>query len=187
MRNIDNESLVAAAANGDQESWEILVNRYADLVWAVARSFRLSRADAADVSQATWLRLVEHLHDIRDPSQVGSWLVTTARCEALAVLRRAVRSLPVGHWWQLDIPDQRAEEPDAHVMRDADAAEVRRAFRRLSTNCQQLLLLLLAEPAPSYSQISAALDMPVGSIGPTRARCLRTLRRLLDVEKALDG
>jgi DNA-directed RNA polymerase specialized sigma24 family protein len=72
-------------------------------------------------------------------------------------------------------------------MRDADAAEVRRAFRRLSTNCQQLLLLLLAEPAPSYSQISAALDMPVGSIGPTRARCLRTLRRLLDVEKALDG
>jgi RNA polymerase sigma factor (sigma-70 family) len=187
MPYINDASLVAAAADGDRESWEMLVNRYAGLVWAVARGFRLSRADAADVSQATWLRLVEHLPDIRDPSQIGSWLVTTARREALAVLRRAVRSLPVGHLWQLDIPDPQAETPDVRIVRDADAAEVRRAFRRLSTSCQQLLLLLLAEPAPSYAEVSAALNMPVGSIGPTRARCLRTLRRLLDVEKALDG
>jgi RNA polymerase sigma factor, sigma-70 family len=187
MRDLDNGRLIAAAADGDQQSWEILVDRYADLVWAVARGFQLSLADAADVSQATWLRLVEHLHDIRDPNQIGNWLVTTARREALAVLRRAVRSLPMSHLWQLDGPDPQAETPELRMMRASDEATVRRAFRQLSTNCQQLLRLLLADPPPSYAEVSAALNMPIGSIGPTRARCLRTLRRLLDAEGAPDG
>lgn len=184
MNDMDNATLIAAAAGGDQRSWEILVDRYADLVWAVTRGFRLSRADAADVSQATWLRLVEHLHRIRDPNQVGSWLVTTARREALAVLREAVRTLPMGHQWQLDGPDPQAETPDVAVARAADVAEVRLAFRRLPVNCQRLLHLLLADPPPSYAEVGAALTMPVGSIGPTRARCLRALRRLLDGEEA---
>lgn len=183
----DNRTLLTAAADGDQRSWEILVDRYADLVWAVARGFRLSQADAADVSQATWLRLVEHLRDIREPDQLGSWLITTARREALAVLRRAARALPIGDNWQLDGPDPHAESPDGRAVRTAEAAAVRRAFRRLPVNCQHLLHLLLVDPPPTYAEIGGALGMPIGSIGPTRARCLNSLRRLLDGEVARDG
>lgn len=183
----DNGRLLAAAADGDQRSWAILVDRYAQLVWTVARSFRLDGADAADVSQATWLRLVEHLRDIREPNQLGSWLVTTARREALALLRRSMRAVPTGDAWRLDLPDLTAETPDGRVVRSDDAAAVRRAFRRLPVNCQQLLYVLLAEPTPSYAEVGAALGMPIGSIGPTRARCLSSLRRLLTGLEVQDG
>jgi len=188
MTNLDNRSLLAAAANGDQRSWEVLVDRYTNLVWAVARSFRLGPIDAADVSQATWLRLVEHLDDIREPDQLGSWLVTTARREALAVLRRAARAgTPTGEPWLLERPDPAAESPDEWAVRADDAATVRRAFLRLPVNCQRLLHVLLVEPAPTYAEVGAALGMPVGSIGPTRARCLSSLRRLLTAQGAHDG
>lgn len=183
----DNARLLAAAANGDQRSWSVLVDRYGQLVWTVARSFRLDRADAADVSQATWLRLVEHLHDIRDPNQLGSWLVTTARREALALLRRSLRAVPAGDAWRLDRPDLTAETPDGQVVRSDDVAAVRRAFRRLPVNCQQLLYVLLAEPTPTYAEVGAALSMPIGSIGPTRARCLSSLRRILTGLGVPDG
>src|SRR5262245_56865641 len=104
----DNGSLLVAAADGDQGAWSTLDDPYADLVWTVARSVRLDQADAADISQATWLRLVEHLRDIRDPAQLGSWLVTTARREALALLRRSARAVPTGDSWRLDGADPTA-------------------------------------------------------------------------------
>ena len=187
MTEIDNGRLLAAAADGDQRSWEILVNHYAHLVWTVARSFRLDRADAADVSQTTWLKLVEHLRDIREPERLGSWLVTTARREALALVRQSGRTVPTGEAWRLDWPDLTAEPPDGRAVRSDDAAAVRRAFRRLPVNCQQLLHVMLADPAPTYAEIGAALGMPVGSIGPTRARCLANLGRLLAGEDHRDG
>jgi RNA polymerase sigma factor (sigma-70 family) len=187
LTEIDNGRLLAAAADGDQRSWEILVNHYAHLVWTVARSFRLDRADAADVSQTTWLKLVEHLRDIREPERLGSWLVTTARREALALVRQSGRTVPTGEAWRLDWPDLTAEPPDGRAVRSDDAAAVRRAFRRLPVNCQQLLHVMLADPAPTYAEIGAALGMPVGSIGPTRARCLANLGRLLAGEDHRDG
>lgn len=181
-----NAALLRAAAAGDQRAWESIVDRYANLVWSVARSFQLGRSDAADVSQATWLRLVEHVDDVRDPEKLGSWLATTARREAIALLRKGGRDVPagsagdfVGHVGVQIGLDPVEDEPDAGVLRDERDAALWQEFRALSGQCQQLLRVLIADPPPSYAEVSAALDVPIGSIGPTRKRCLGTLRRRL--------
>ena len=172
--------LLERAAAGDQSAWVRIVDRYAPLVWSVARSFRLSSADAADVHQATWLRLVEQLDSIRDPERLGAWLATTARREALALLRRASRDLPTGDMHLLEprfdssAPDQ---APESEMLRRERDEDLWNAIGKLPGNCRNLLRLLLIDPPPSYAEVSAALDIPVGSIGPTRARCLEHLRR----------
>ena len=172
--------LLGRAAAGDQSAWTRIVDRYAPLVWSVARSFRLNAADAADVHQATWLRLVEQMDSIRDPERLGAWLATTARREALALLRRASRDLPTGDMHLLEprlsssAPDQ---DPGTELLRRERDEDLWNAIGRLPGNCRNLLRLLLVDPAPSYAEVSAALDIPVGSIGPTRARCLEHLRR----------
>ena len=168
--------LVRHASQGDQQAWDELVVRYAGLVWAVARSHRLCEADAADVAQATWLKLVVHLTRLREPAALGGWLATTARRECLRVLRDAGRVVPCG------------EAPDAddgcriedHLLLSERDTQLRCAFARLGRRDQALLRMLAADPAPSYDEIGAALDMPVGSIGPTRARALTRLRREID-------
>jgi RNA polymerase sigma factor (sigma-70 family) len=179
MAEPDVASLLAAACEGDQRSWESIVHRYAGLVWSVARSYRLGSADAADVSQATWLRLVEHLHEIRDSERLGAWLATTARREAIALLRRAGRDGPPTDPTDLDRPDGAGEPVDQGLLRAERDIQLWRAFGTLPGSCQRLLRVLLADPAPSYAEASEALGMPVGSIGPTRARCLDTLRKRL--------
>ncbi|MGI5237367.1 RNA polymerase sigma factor [Dactylosporangium sp. CA-139066] len=181
-----NAALLRAAAAGDQQAWESIVDRYANLVWSVARSFSLGQSDAADVSQATWLRLVEHVDDVRDADKLGSWLATTARREAIALLRKGGRDVPagsagdfVGHLGvQIGLAPVE-DEPDAGMLRDERDAMLWQEFRALSGQCQQLLRVLIADPPPSYAEVSAALDVPIGSIGPTRKRCLGTLRRRL--------
>src|SRR4051794_17934735 len=170
-------ALVRAAADGDQAAWDAVVDRFASLVWSVARSHRLSAADAADVSQTTWLRLAEHIGRLRDPDRVAGWLATTARNECLKVLRHAGRQIPV----DLDDyePPSTTAPPDRVLLTDERDAVVWREFDGISPRCQQLLRLLLHEPAVSYQEIGDLLDMPIGSIGPTRARCLGTLRQRL--------
>lgn len=178
---MDTVALLESAAGGDQRAWDSIVDRYSRLVWSVARSFRLSAADAADVHQSTWLRLVEQLGRIRDPQRLGAWLATTARREALALLRRAGRDLPTGDPLTLESPDatQAEPEPDEGVLRRERDRDLWRAFGRLPGNCQSLLRLLLIDPPPSYAEVSAALELPIGSIGPTRSRCLDQLRRMV--------
>jgi RNA polymerase sigma factor (sigma-70 family) len=181
----ENAALLRAAAAGDQKAWESIVDRYANLVWSVARSFQLGQSDAADVSQATWLRLVEHVDAVREADKLGSWLATTARREAIALLRKSGRDVPAGaagDFGHLGAPgpaDRVQDEPDAGVLRDERDAALWQEFQTLSRQCQQLLRVLIADPPPSYTEVSAALDMPIGSIGPTRKRCLGTLRRRL--------
>jgi DNA-directed RNA polymerase specialized sigma24 family protein len=136
----DVADLVRRAADGDEHAWAALVERFASLVWAVARGQGLGRADAAEVSQTTWLRLAEQLSLIRDPERLGSWLATTARRESLRTLRRETRSVS------------------------------------LSPSCKALLSELLADPQPTHAELSDVFEMPIGSIGPTRARCLDRLR-----------
>jgi RNA polymerase sigma factor (sigma-70 family) len=178
--------LVLAARQGDKASWEALVHRYSGLVWSVARGYRLGLADAADVFQTTWLRLAEHIGRISNPGQVGAWLATTARREALRTARGAARTIPaddaamvaLGH---VDRHSPEVAALDAEQARlDAErAAGAWRAFGGLSARCRELLRVLIASPPPSYAEVAAALGMPVGSIGPTRARCLRRLRERL--------
>ena len=178
MSDASPADLVAAAARGDQGAWDALVDRFAGLVWSVARAHRLSAADAADVSQTTWLRLVEHLDRLRDPEHVGGWLATTARHEALRVLRRGGRESSQDTT-DLDLEDVRTPRPeDAALLRERDTL-LWQALDGLGDRCRVLLRALAASPPPSYAEISSALAMPVGSIGPTRARCLDHLRREL--------
>lgn len=170
-------TLVRDAKLGDQRAWDALVARYGGMVWAVARAHRLCDADAADASQATWLKLLEHLGDIKDARAVGGWLATTARRECLRILRNAGRFEPLA-----DVPetaDCGPELDDALLTGERDT-HLWRAFEALGPRDQALLRMLAADPAPSYEEIGAALGMPVGSIGPTRARALARLRRAVD-------
>src|SRR4051812_487368 len=123
--------LVPAAAAGDRAAWDRIVDRYAQLVWAVARGFGLGAADAADVCQATWLRLVEHLGDLRNPAGLGSWLATTARREAVNLLRKR-REVPLVEY---DAPADGPVPGDELLTGERDR-ELWRAFRRLPDRCQ---------------------------------------------------
>jgi RNA polymerase sigma factor (sigma-70 family) len=180
VADFDPVSAVAAAASGDQRAWEAIVSAYSGLVWAIARGYRLSSADAADVFQGTWLRLVEHLGDIRDATRLGGWLATAARREALALLRRTSRSLPVDDLEAMvGAVGGTSPAVEDELLRTEEYQAVWQAFGRLSGNCQRLLRVAFADPPPRYEEISAALDMPIGSIGPTRTRCLASLRTFL--------
>lgn len=172
--------LIQRAAEGHRWAWERLVAQYSRLIWAMTRDFKLSESDAADVVQATWLRLLEHIARIEHPDRVGSWLATTARHECLRHIAARKRLVLVQ-----DDDDALAEavshqpEVDERLLADERAQAVRDALSRLPWRWQRLLELLMSDPPASYLEISAQLDLPVGSIGPTRGRCLERLRELL--------
>ncbi|MHB8245765.1 MAG: RNA polymerase sigma factor [Acidimicrobiales bacterium] len=178
--------LVAAAKEGDGDAWRALVARYVDLVWAIARGHSLDHCDAADVTQTTWLRLHEQLPRLAEPDRVGAWLATTARRESLRVLRERRRLVPQAYPFESSFPmpaEPPADEALPAIQRDSDRL-VWRAFEQLTPACQRLLRAMTADPPLSYADLSTVLDMPVGSIGPTRARCLDRLRANLS---ALSG
>jgi RNA polymerase sigma factor (sigma-70 family) len=179
---------VRAATDGDQSAWNEIVDRFSGLLWATCRAFRLSTSDAGDVCQLTWLRLLEHLDSIRDPSRLPGWLATTCRRECLVLLRRNKRLQPVDderlHLLGAETAgsSQAADAPLLVADRDAGLWQ---AFERLSNRCQQVLRLLVVIPEngpPSYQLAAQALGLPTGSLGPTRGRCLAQLRDLLDAE-----
>ncbi|MGH8823299.1 MAG: RNA polymerase sigma factor [Jiangellaceae bacterium] len=181
MADPSTSDLLRDAAGGDQRAWDQLVERYSRLVWAVTRGHRLAYADSADVFQTTWLRLVEHLGRLRDPEHLAGWLSTTARHESLRILRMGRRERP-----EEDLAGERdpvrvaGPGPEASLLADEERASVATAFARLSERCRALLRLVVAEPGLSYAEVALALDIPVGSIGPTRGRCLRQLKDLLE-------
>lgn len=179
-RILEMADLMRSAAEGDEAAWKAIVARYSGLLWHVVRAHRLDDAEAADVVQTAWVRLVEHLERIREPESVGAWLATTARRESLRVLRRAGRERPTDDGAPLEIEDWPEAGPEARAL----AVEVNRVLWRcvdeLPERCRTLVRLLMADPPLTYEEISAILDMPIGSIGPTRARCLERLRRSIE-------
>jgi RNA polymerase sigma factor (sigma-70 family) len=174
---VEAADLLARLRANDATAWDEIVERYSGLIWATARAHRLDPATAADVSQVTWLRLLEHVDAVRHPERLGAWLATTARRECIRVIRLRRRDLPVGDDAELGRGMPGTGGPgDAILDTERDAA-LWRAFESLPHRCRRLLRVLLADPEPSYADASAALGMPIGSIGPTRARCLDCLRR----------
>jgi len=173
--------LVRRAAGGDEVAWNAIVDEYSRLLWSVVRGFRLTDAQAADAVQTTWVRLLENLDAIREPERLAGWLRTTARRVCLETVRRASRECPVDPQSHTALGQVagRADDPEAHVLRQEQAAMVREALGKLPQRHQRLLELLVASPPLSYEEISARLGMPVGSIGPTRARLLTRLRTAL--------
>ncbi|MFY1702051.1 MULTISPECIES: RNA polymerase sigma factor [Micromonospora] len=174
--------LVTAAAAGDESAWAELVRRYTPLVLSVIRAHGLDRADAADVNQTVWLRLVEQLDRLREPAALPAWLVTTTRRECHRQVRIGRRSQPFdpyddsaqGPAGAFLLAD--ASSPDEDLLRAERQQALRDAFDQLPTRCRELLALLAADPPASYREIGERLDMPVGSVGPTQARCLAKLR-----------
>ena len=165
--------VVGAATSGDETAFSALVDRFAARVRAVARMHRLAAHDVDDVMQTTWMRLLERGGSIRDPNAVGAWLETTARRESLRTLRSATRERPTDEML-LDEPVPPVDERE--LVAAEERAALATALDELPAHQRRLVSMLLMEPAPSYTEISRALDIPIGSIGPTRARCIARLR-----------
>jgi len=171
--------LVRRAAEGDRTAWERLVDQYARLIWSITVEFKLVESDAADVAQTTWLRLLEHIDRIQYPDRVGSWLAATARNECLRNLA-ARKRVVLGHDdAELDSAVAHGPAIDERLLADERAQVVRDALSRLPRRWQRLLEMLMADPPVPYADISDELGLPIGSIGPTRGRCLAQLRVLL--------
>lgn len=176
---LDIAALVRSAADGDRWSWEQLVRRYGRTIWAVTRDFRLAESDAADVVQATWLRLFEHIDRLEYPARVGAWLAVTARRECLRHVAARKKVVLVQDDGDLHGVPADGPEVDERLLADERARAVREALSDLPSQWQQMLQLLMADPPASYAEISDQLGLPIGSIGPTRGRCLARLRTLL--------
>lgn len=170
-------ALVRRAAGGDRSAWDGLVDRFAPLLLAVTRRYRMSGEDAQDVAQTVWLRLVEHLSSIREPAALPGWLVSTAAHECQRVLAAGRRTMPVDAGLLAERGEVAVEgRAEDHLLRAERHEVLLAAFAALSDRQRELLLLLIADPPASYSEITARLGIPVGSIGPTRARALQALR-----------
>jgi RNA polymerase sigma factor (sigma-70 family) len=169
--------LVTAARDGDQNAWNALVDRFLPLVTGVIARHRLFGADADDINQTVWLKLVAHLDRLREPEALAGWIATTTRHECLALLRRRQRCNPVdpSSYGVFDHDPQQGDLAD-DLLREERQHALREGLRELPEDRRQLLLMLISDPAPSYSEISRTLGIPVGSIGPTRARALDHLR-----------
>ncbi|WP_433266183.1 RNA polymerase sigma factor [Actinosynnema sp. CS-041913] len=178
MRDQDNAELLAKAHDGDQEAWREIVRRHLRLVWAVARSHRLSPEDAADVHQAVWLILAENLTRIRRPDRLSAWLTTTARRESLAVLRLRGREEPTDLW---EPADTSPNPEDLALGNDTDS-RLWRAYTTLTDRCRKILHLIAFAPELSFRQMAEAVGIPPNSLGPTRGRCLEVLRRRMTTE-----
>jgi len=170
--------LLAEARAGRTEALAELVPELSPMLWHVARSAGLSAADAEDVVQQAWLRLVSHLDQLSQPGSVASWLVTTTRREAWRRRSAGRRQFPAEQDWLADQPDKDPDAAEQAVM-DEERRELWAALAQLSPRCQQLLRIVAFVPRPDYDAVAAGLGIPRGSIGPTRGRCLAKLRALL--------
>jgi RNA polymerase sigma factor (sigma-70 family) len=170
--------LVMRAKNGEKRAWDALVERYAPLIWSICRRYRLDRADTDDVGQSVWLRLVDQLGQLREPEALPGWLATTTRRECGRLLTGSRRREALGFALDpADIPDGDLAAAEEEVLAAERHAALREAFAALPLRCQELLGLLITDPPVPYAEISAKLGIPVGSIGPSRARCLDRLRQ----------
>jgi RNA polymerase sigma factor (sigma-70 family) len=178
-------TLVSRAAAGDREAWNQIVERHAPLVWAIGRRYRLTDHECEDVGQRVWPLLVEQVGRLREPAALPGWLAATTSRECQRVIQATRRA------GRLATPDDPADAGEvatveAEILAAERNATLRAAVLSLPPRCQQLLSMLASDPPHSYAEISAALDIPVGSIGPQRARCLDRLRRAMIPDASVD-
>jgi RNA polymerase sigma factor (sigma-70 family) len=169
--------LITRARDGDRQAWDALVDRYAPLIWAICRRYRLDQADAENVAQIIWLRLLEQLEKIPDRAALAGWLATAAQRECIRVLRTR---RPQQAWYVPDagdVPDDQSGTAQQELLAAERDAALREALARLPAYCQRLIALLCADPPVPYAEISTRLGIAIGNIGPYRGRCLEKLRR----------
>lgn len=170
--------LLRLAGAGDERAWCELVHRYDRLVWSVLIGSGLDRAAMADVHQTVWMRLCEHVDRVRHPERLASWLATTSRREAARVRRERARLRPCAE--VADVADRSSPQPGDRLLDEELRAQVRAALDRIDETSRRTLDLLCEGPHPRYRRIAELTGRPVGSIGPTRARALAKIRRMLD-------
>jgi RNA polymerase sigma factor (sigma-70 family) len=157
----------------DEVAWTRLIERFDPVLRGIGRSYRLSPSDVDDVVQATWLRLHEHIHGIREPSAIAGWLATTARRESLRLLQAQFRESTTE-----TLPDgPGGVEPEIELLAAERRDVLNRALRTLPEHHRRLMTMLVSDPTPDYEELSTLLEMPTGSIGPLRARSLARLQR----------
>jgi RNA polymerase sigma factor (sigma-70 family) len=170
--------LVTRAAQGEKHAWDELVERFIPLIWSICRKYRLGDADVEDVGQNVWLQLMNHLGKIRDPVALPGWLATVTRRECFRVMGATQRPSAAGYVIGAElIVDEQSGTAEQDLLAAERHAALREAFATLPPSGQRLIALLLEDPPMSYAEISSRLGIPVGSIEPTRRRCLDRLRR----------
>jgi RNA polymerase sigma factor (sigma-70 family) len=176
----DATDLLTRAAVGDQAAWTALTRRYAPLLWSRVRQHRLQDADGFDVVQTTWMRLAENLHRIHTPAHLAGWLATVASRECLRALKRDARTVATEDSWA-GVAD-RGAGPEERAVASIEVAALRSAVAELPPQRQALLAALFADDRKPYAEVARDLGMPIGSLGPTRARTLSELRRILQAQ-----
>ena len=176
--------LLDAAKGGSEEALGQITAELSPMLWQVARAAGLGADDAEDAVQTAWERLLSHLAEIRVPQALIGWLVVTTKHEAWRIRASGRRQRPADQDWLTALPDH-AAGTEEQILLDEQQRALWRAVGKLSGQCQELLRIVAFVPRPDYQAVSAALGMPVGSIGPTRGRCLEKIRSLLADE--LDG
>ena len=176
--------LAAKAMEHDQEAWRALVDRLKGVVWKVLYGYDLTEEDRKDAFASTFFRLYEHLHSIRELEKLPGWVATTARNEAHTIFRRRRNTVPMESVGLRETPT--VEDQD-HVVADELHTALRAAFTRLNPQSQALMRLLTTDPPLSYDEISRILDIPRGSIGPLRQRCLERLRNSPELAPFTNG
>ncbi len=180
-------ALVSQAREGDQSAWNAIVERYLPLVCGLARRYRLSEADGDDVCQTVWLRLVEKLGDLREPAALPGWIATTTRNECLRVIAGRKRMTPVDPVESSTLAGVTDDLADADLVAAEERQALRDGLASLPDDRRELLLILLTDPPIPYADISERLGIPVGSIGPTRARALEQLRNTPALRALIGG
>lgn len=166
--------LLECAAHGMESAWREIVDRFSPLVLTVCRRYGISGVDIQDVAGEVWLRLLTKMSTIQDPNALPGWLLTTTRNECLALLRTTSRQIPT----DTDLVGEPYHpQLDANLIDDERRHAARQALAHLPRRDQQLLSMLFSDPPKPYKEISSTLGIPVGAIGPTRARCLDRARR----------
>ncbi len=186
LAQLEDHDLIALCLDGEEAAWEALIRRYQRLIYSIPLKAGLGEEIAADVFQSVCVRLVEHLKALKDRGKLASWLITTTTRECWRTSNRRRREAPIGEGGDSDdaigLPELADERPlpEDEQLQLATQQRVRQALEGLPDRCRALLeLLYYVEDRPSYEEISRRLEMPVPSIGPTRARCLAKLRKLL--------
>lgn len=177
-KSLGDSELVALCLAGDALAWETLIVRYRRLIYSIPVKFNFSSADASDVFQAICLKLLEHLHDLKDETKVSAWLITTTTRQCIHLRSQRMRESSSDEDFE-EPPDTSVNVEDIQIQ-SQEQQTVRDAVEQLPERCRRLLELLYFDiTSPTYEEISQTMKMPVASIGPTRARCLEKLRTAL--------
>jgi len=175
--------LIVRCRQGSTGAWQRLFNKYERLVYSIPLRYGLSRHDAADITQTTFTILIQSLDTLRDDSRLGPWLATVARRHTWRLMERNRRTIASEHLDDTSLAESAAllGKSDADSIEHWELSEwLDAGLSKISESCRKLLLALYFQPErSSYAEVAAHLDMPIGSIGPTRARCLKRLRQVL--------